>query len=88
MITWPPIKKVPEHKRRVTLLGQDIRIVRPERIKSQIVYKNDRPVIQYDKRPRTRQLGCAEFFKICMTHEMVREDLGYEAKQHTVCKKG
>lgn len=60
--------------KKMTILGQHIRLIRPELPKKQIILKHDLPTIKYDKRPKDHEIGCAEFFKICMTHEMVRED--------------
>lgn len=57
----------------VSILGQNIRIVRPELIKQPIIRKDDRPVAQYDTKPRTREIGVAEFFRLCLTHPKVRE---------------
>lgn len=53
---------------RVTILGQRITLVRPSVPYRSKVYKNERPTAKINKRPRTRQFGCAEFFKLCMEY--------------------
>ncbi len=52
-----------------TILGSHIRLIRPEKQPQPKVYKDERPVAKYDKRPKTRKLGMAEFFKICLEWE-------------------
>lgn len=37
---------------KVTILGQNIRIVRPEKVNNPIVYKKDRPQARYHLRPK------------------------------------
>ena len=37
----------------VSILGQNIRLIRPEKIKKQIILKKDLPVAKYNKRPKT-----------------------------------
>lgn len=72
MIDWPPIKKEQRPKSRITILGQHIRLIRPELPKKTRVYKDELPTIKYDKRPRTNEIGMAEFFSVCLNHEMVK----------------
>ena len=73
MTNWPPVKKKqPIPDKRVTILGQHIRLIRPELPKKTRVYKDELPIIKYDKRPRTNEIGMAEFFSVCLNHEMVK----------------
>jgi len=70
MTNWPPVKKEqPIANKRVTILGQHIRLIRPELPKKTRVYKDEQPIIKYDKRPRTRKIHAAEFFKLCLEYE-------------------
>lgn len=49
----------------VTILGQHIRLVRPEKIsKPRVPTEAFKP--KYDTTPKTREIGCAEFFKLCL----------------------
>lgn len=49
-----------------TIRGERIRLVRPERYKKPIVRKGDYPKAKYDEKPKTREIGVAEFFKLCL----------------------
>lgn len=37
----------------VTILGQHIRLIRPEKIRKPIIFKSDLPQAKYNKRPKT-----------------------------------
>jgi len=41
----------------VTILGQHIRLIRPEKIRKPIILKKDLPQARYNKRPKTIYVG-------------------------------
>ena len=41
----------------VTILGQHIRLIRPEKIRKPIILKKDLPQARYNKRPKTTYVG-------------------------------
>lgn len=49
-----------------TILAHHISHVRPRRIK---LSRKENVFVSPSKRPRTRKLGMAEFFKICLTYD-------------------
>ena len=56
-----------------TILGKHISLIRPSKPKAQIILKSDLPRAKYNKRPKTRQLGAAEFFKLCLEYKDEKE---------------
>lgn len=50
----------------VTILGQHIDNIRPRKIHKPLLPKEEWKVA-YDTTPKTREIGVAEFFKICLS---------------------
>ena len=51
----------------VTILGQNIRLIRPERINRPKVYKNEKPTIKYNKRSKTIKERSGKVVAVCIT---------------------
>ncbi len=47
-----------------TILGESIRLIRPQRIKVPRRTKNQN--VEYDESPKAREMGAAEFFAMCL----------------------
>ena len=52
-----------------TILGERIRLVRPEKIHKHIVYKSDLPQAHYNTRPKTVKKHCGKVVAACLMME-------------------
>ena len=50
----------------VTILGQHISLIRPKRIKKPKVYKNELPVIKYNRRTKTIKKHSGHVVAVCV----------------------